>query len=380
MSSDDPTSFNPCYNPVAGQINLDGVPIDKYGNPVGSDYDLARDGAFAGSTIAVIHLYLGEGFDFSHPLATLYAKGFSVHRWTTWPTLSSLTEVLKNASQLWVISDMSTQVPSDAVPVIQKFFSNGHGVLIWGDNDPYNATATSMLNALFGKTVKLSGNTPGGQVLSSAEVSGRPGFLPHLVTSGLNKLFEGITIASLETGGVDDVCWVSLLRGSAPSGIVSAAFEKGGCRCIVDGGFTKLYINWDSAGTGRYVANAAAWLDNVERFVLGQGPNADDDDNDNAEDQKKPSSDVPSTDGSRCGVRGCSNNKCTSHFCKSCGMCPSDHLATDCLRREKKCKAVGCTVSGCVKHYCRVCGDGDADHRAVNCSKKSPVQKRPRDE
>ena len=44
--------------------------------------------------------------------------------------------------------------------------------------------------------------------------------------------------------------------------------EMGGLlkRLIFDGGFTRLYCNWDTAGTGRYVKNAAAWLANVERF------------------------------------------------------------------------------------------------------------------
>jgi hypothetical protein len=34
----------------------------------------------------------------------------------------------------------------------------------------------------------------------------------------------------------------------------------------VDGGFTRLYNNWESAGTDRYIINAAAWLLNIERF------------------------------------------------------------------------------------------------------------------
>jgi hypothetical protein len=37
-------------------------------------------------------------------------------------------------------------------------------------------------------------------------------------------------------------------------------------RAILDGGFTCLYMRWDTAGTGRYVKNAAAWLANAERF------------------------------------------------------------------------------------------------------------------
>jgi hypothetical protein len=48
--------------------------------------------------------------------------------------------------------------------------------------------------------------------------------------------------------------------------VVAAFFDKDGKRAIVDGGFTRLYVEWDTAGTGRYVKNAAAWLANAERF------------------------------------------------------------------------------------------------------------------
>ena len=39
-----------------------------------------------------------------------------------------------------------------------------------------------------------------------------------------------------------------------------------GKRAILDGGFTRLYYKWDTAGTGRYVKNAASWLVNAEKF------------------------------------------------------------------------------------------------------------------
>jgi hypothetical protein len=47
---------------------------------------------------------------------------------------------------------------------------------------------------------------------------------------------------------------------------VSAFYDRGGKRAIFDGGFTRLYRQWDTAGTARYVKNAAAWLANYERF------------------------------------------------------------------------------------------------------------------
>jgi hypothetical protein len=56
-----------------------------------------------------------------------------------------------------------------------------------------------------------------------------------------------------------------VIYGSAGN-LVTAAFEAHGKRLIVDGGFTRLSNKWDSAGTGRYVMNAAAWLANYEKF------------------------------------------------------------------------------------------------------------------
>ena len=48
--------------------------------------------------------------------------------------------------------------------------------------------------------------------------------------------------------------------------LVTAAYEKKGKRLLIDGGFTRLSYKWDTAGTGRYIKNAAAWLANYERF------------------------------------------------------------------------------------------------------------------
>ena len=56
-----------------------------------------------------------------------------------------------------------------------------------------------------------------------------------------------------------------LIYGS-DSNLVAAFFDHDGKRAIFDGGFTRLFYKWDTAGTPRYVKNAAAWLANYERF------------------------------------------------------------------------------------------------------------------
>ena len=56
-----------------------------------------------------------------------------------------------------------------------------------------------------------------------------------------------------------------VVYGSAGN-LVTAAYERDHKRLLIDGGYTRLDYKWDSAGTGRYVKNAAAWLANYERF------------------------------------------------------------------------------------------------------------------
>eukprot|EP00759_Apiculatamorpha_spiralis_P025411 PhF_6_TR28391/c0_g1_i1/m.42077 len=124
------------YNTVAGQVNIQNGNYDKYGNPKGNDFDLGRDGAFAGQTIAVCHFYTGQGFDFTLPEKDLQIKGFKVIRWTNVPPLREFQGTLATASQLWIISDEKVMFPDEHLSCIASFFHAGHGLMLWGDNDP----------------------------------------------------------------------------------------------------------------------------------------------------------------------------------------------------------------------------------------------------
>lgn len=237
------------------------VQSDSYGNAAGSQYDLAVDGAFKGQTVAVLHLYTGEGFDFSEPEKALKQKGFSVYRWLNQPpSPEALDSALAKSCQLWIISSSTQKLNDEHAKVIKKFFDSGKGVYIWGDNQPYYADANFIAQKLLG--VKMQGNTMGNQTVNILSRGSKSGLMPnHLVTTGLQNIYEGITIATIQES--EDL--TPLIYGSAGN-LVAAAYEKEGKRLIFDGGFTRLYIQWDTAGTGRYVKNAAAWLVNYERF------------------------------------------------------------------------------------------------------------------
>lgn len=237
------------------------VATDHWGNARGNDNDLAVDGAFQGQTVAVLHLYTGEGFDFELPRQALKEKGFGVYRWINQPpSPGELKKALGKSCQLWIISDQTRKLGDEHIKVIKEFFDSGRGVYIWGDNEPYYADANAVAAALFG--TRMFGNVPGDQTVNLWSKPGTHGILPnHLLTTGLHYLYEGITIATIQPSQTLE----PLLYGHADN-LVAAYYDQDRKRAILDGGFTRLYYKWDTAGTGRYVKNAAAWLANVERF------------------------------------------------------------------------------------------------------------------
>ncbi|NNC17575.1 hypothetical protein HJC22_17810 [Corallococcus exiguus] len=236
------------------------APRDGFGNAKGNQNDLAVDGAFEGQTVAVLQFYT-QDFDFSLPKAALKEKGFSVYRWVnSAPDPKELRKALQKACQLWIISDETQHLTPEHVKVIKEFFDAGHGVYIWGDNSPYYADANVVGQALLGTV--MVGNIIGDQTVGLRKDGEGPGLLRrHLLTTGLEYLYEGITIATIQPSQQ----LTPLLHGSAGN-LVAAFYDNGGKRAIFDGGFTRLYNKWDTAGTARYVKNAAAWLTNVERF------------------------------------------------------------------------------------------------------------------
>lgn len=233
--------------------------VDSYGNANGNQYDLAVDGAFSGQTVVVLQLY---PFDFEGPRAALAEKGFSVYRFNGAPDPKDLKDALEKANQLWVISNTSLTLNEEHAKLIKAFYETGKGVYIWGDNDPCNADANFIAEYLIG--AKLTGDYYADQTLGvKATTEQTTGIRKdHLISTGIVKFYEGITISHV----VDPNQLTTPLMWSTDGGIVAAIVDDQQHRLIIDGGFTRLYYKWDSAGTGRYVKNAAAWLANFERF------------------------------------------------------------------------------------------------------------------
>lgn len=236
---------------------------DSYGNAQGAQYDLAVDGAFDGQTIVIVDFYSFQySQDFSGPKTAVKEKGFSMVRYNQAPPVKELARALEKANQFWLISscDNAVHLTAEHQKLVKAFFDTGRGVYLWGDNDPCNADADALAKMLV--DARVTGDLPGDQTVKISTGSGKPGMVKnHLLSTGVETVYEGITVATVKpTGTMTPVIW-----GSAGN-LVAAAYEDKGKRLIVDGGFTRLSYKWDTAGTGRYIKNAAAWLANWERF------------------------------------------------------------------------------------------------------------------
>ena len=252
------------YGEHAGQTQFAvSIERDTFGNVAGSKYDLSPDGTFSGETIAVLQLYTGEGFTFAEPSAAFERKGFDVLRWTSVPTLAAFETGLKKSCQLWIISDDSTLLPAAHLSLIQELVDDRKGLFLWADNDPYTATANQVLAILSDTSgLTLSGNFYADTVLGEATSNTGVGFVKHLVTTGLEKLYEGITVSSVNGMQTEHT---SIIR-SSDGAVVTAFSDQNGKRILIDGGFTRLMPDrWErTAGTSRFVTNAASWLFNFE--------------------------------------------------------------------------------------------------------------------
>lgn len=294
------------YTPSAGQnaprrayeekVSADGrvqfVPADKplakdsHGNASGNQYDLAVDGAFDGQTVLILDQV---GNTLVNTRAALAQKGLStvVYGGGRLPPVADFKKALSKSCEVWLISSNRRMLSDAHIALIKDFFEAGHGVYIWGDNDPLYVDANRLASALV-PGLHMQGDLGGDLVVGLAERGSAGVAVGHLITTGLEHLYEGVTIATLlfneqnearpkhlygqkrsKPGRAWDTAipagFTPLMYGSAGN-LVSVAYERNGRRLVIDGGFTRLAVNWDDAGTARFVKNAAAWLVNSERF------------------------------------------------------------------------------------------------------------------
>jgi len=146
---------------------------------------------------------------------------------------------------------------------VLDFHYSGRGLFILADNDPAFTHANLILPEI--ANTKLVGNTAGGRVLGYGSAK-TPGEFDqeHLIFSGINYLYEGVTICYPEKDG--KLTHLATSTNEKPCISYMESNEEHG-RVVVDTGFTKLYIDWKAAGQARYVVNACVYLTDIEGRV-----------------------------------------------------------------------------------------------------------------
>ncbi|UJR26207.1 hypothetical protein I4U23_007550 [Adineta vaga] len=249
------------YNTKAGQSHVeDANSYDQYHNPIDREYDLGRDGAFTGYRISIGQFY--KSGDMKAPIQALEMKGFHVENVKS--ELEFISKLQSNHYQIvWVISSSSIEQTS-FIPTLLDFHSKGGAVFLFADNVPYVSHASEFLNKKFGIT--LLGNYQGNKTLVFNEngysEAGR--FGQHEIFTGIKNLFEGVTICHpVQLKPIRNQSMVTLATATDGQSCITIFDPPHGSsegRLCLDCGFTKLFINWNSAGTARFIVNASCWL------------------------------------------------------------------------------------------------------------------------
>jgi hypothetical protein len=236
------------------------------GNEEREEFDLGKDGAFSDFAI-LIGCFCDEVSNWDqNPGRALAQKGFRVtFERNERNFLAQFKENPNSFDVTWIISTRNTILSAteqeEFKTLVLNFHRSGRGLFIYGDNDPYYVQANWILPDMVG--THLTGNTPGGRVMSYGN-SKTPGEFDseHLIFSGINYLFEGITICYPQSDG--KLTHLATSSDGHPCiSFLESTPEHG--RIILDTGFTKLYCSWDSAGQARYIVNATVYLVDVER-------------------------------------------------------------------------------------------------------------------
>lgn len=251
------------YTEWAGHNDVKSAPKDKFGNPNGTNYDLLRDGSMRGYKILIINLCpprdaCGKRENYDNAISALENKGFEVLYVTKFP--AEFARVSEDTCQVWLISGDVRKITDGQIRQLRNYYLQGKGLYLWADNDPFFADTNPIIKELFGSA--MSGNYIGRQIIGVQQHSKDAGIVAgHLISTGISNFYEGITISNVAM-----TQYLKPLVYSSDKKVVTAYSDAGGTRVLIDGGFTRLCVDWDSAGTDRYVVNAAGWLANFEKF------------------------------------------------------------------------------------------------------------------
>jgi hypothetical protein len=247
------------YNKYVGKSGRDkrasmaDVKRDEYKNPVGSDFDLGKDKGFTGFSVLVgqfFHSATESELSTAELRRTtksdLQDKGFTLDFVDTEEDfICKLDDERTPYVAAWVISHCAEEVNrrnrgrhgatlyDRFAEACLRFHLRGGGLLLFAENEPHFTHCNVVLQRLFGHDVQVGGNEPGDNFVKSpgiesagSESKGEFKELGHLLTTGVETLYEGKTIA--HPGRQDGKNW----RGDVTE------WRRRGWRPIATGGAT----------------------------------------------------------------------------------------------------------------------------------------------
>jgi len=256
------------YQKQGGYTEAEVNVLKGKGNEERQEYDLGKDGAFSDFRILVGCFYSEVYTAWNNNAGkALSQKGFKVTITTNEREFIKYLSDPSSFDVTWIVSNNTSVLNHDEQQsfksAVLNFHRTGRGLFIFGDNTPYTMQVNWVLPDLVNTTI--SGNTPGQKVMGygNGKVPGEFD-ADHLIFAGINYLYEGCTICFPQSDG--KLTHIATSSDGRPCiSFLESTPEHG--RVVVDNGFTKLYMQWDSAGQARYVVNATVFLVDVERRI-----------------------------------------------------------------------------------------------------------------
>lgn len=205
--------------------------------------------------IVILKYCHDAGFNLYDPTNALRQHGFTIREIpiTEYVNIDTLRAALRGYNcQFWIIADNQPHMSPELYDLVYEHFNRGKGIFIWSDNDPYYADSNVMLDHLFGS--RMSGNYEGQQTLAKQVNGANLGIVEHPITRNIDHLYEGVTISHVEM-----TRQLKPLLYSSDGNVVTAYYDDGKKRALIDGGFTRLYVNWNSE-TEQFIVSCAMWL------------------------------------------------------------------------------------------------------------------------
>lgn len=264
------------YTKNAGHNDIPNAPKDEHGNAIGPENDLAEDGGFKGKKILVFNGYPFDGNNGKGPIEALERKGFEVY----WITDCSTVRDLTPYCQVWVISSEKKTFSDELLDSIVDFWANGGGLYVLGDNDPFFYDANVLIKKMTERMgydpdefdLTLRGNQYGTEVVGLMKEGQIGGLIPgHILSTGLVAVYEGVTVAYVLKRIAKELGFSAVLCEHEGEHIMIYRGAEGDFGpVVIDGAFTKLWVDWEKNKTGssKLVCNAAAALANPPDLQL----------------------------------------------------------------------------------------------------------------